>query len=548
MNKTAVKELLGVLPLTAELYWYLHQPGKPLTAKFSLHRLEKLIPEWCKQAEAPRRGASIRRDVSNGRRVLLFGTQRYWIEHVTLIGLALAGLGHEVSLAFLPYAVWQTPMNRFDLRRQNVYAREVLRKAEPLLRIVPFLSVKKAAVLPTELQQAIQQNALRDTQYTLQVEGVSVENDLYRLRLERDTEAARAALAWMLSYPPDVVVIPNGTILEFGAVYQVARYLELPVVTYEFGEQRQRIWLAKNAEVMHQETDDLWAARRNLTLNEAQSEQIRSLFAARQRASLWENFSRRWQGVPSEGGQKVRRALGLDSRPVVLLATNVIGDSLTLGRQVFSDSMTEWLERMIRYFAGRSDVQFVVRIHPGEMITKGQSVADMVRRVLPELPEHIHLIPADGQVNTYDIVEIADLGLVYTTTVGMEMAMSGVPAIVIGRTHYRGKGFTLDPDSWEAYFELLERVLASPERYRLSHTQVECAWNYAYRFFFEYPHPFPWHLLHIWDDLAEWPVSRVLSDEGQELYGRTFRYLVGEPVDWDVSGIPVSGVMQIHDT
>jgi capsule polysaccharide export protein KpsC/LpsZ len=254
---------------------------------------------------------------------------------------------------------------------------------------------------------------------------------------------------------------------------------------------------------MNQETDDLWAARRNLTLNEAQFEQIRSLFTARQRASLWENFSRRWQGIPSEGGQKVRRALGLDSRPVVLLATNVIGDSLTLGRQVFSDSMTEWLERTIRYFAGRSDVQFVVRIHPGEMITKGQSVADVVRRVLPELPEHIHLIPADGQVNTYDIVEIADLGLVYTTTVGMEMAISGVPAIVIGRTHYRGKGFTLDPDSWDAYFELLERVLASPECYRLSHTQVEFAWNYAYRFFFEYPHPFPWHLLHIWDDLAE---------------------------------------------
>jgi len=40
----------------------------------------------------------------------------------------------------------------------------------------------------------------------------------------------------------------------------------------------------------------------------------------------------------------------------------------------------------------------------------------------------------------------------------------------------------------------------------------------------------------------------VLSDEGQELYGRTFRYLVGEPVDWDVSGVPISGVAQIHDT
>ena len=56
-----------------------------------------------------------------------------------------------------------------------------------------------------------------------------------------------------------MVILPNGTILEFGAIYQVARYLDIPIVTYEFGEQRDRIWLAQNAEVMRQDTDDLWA-------------------------------------------------------------------------------------------------------------------------------------------------------------------------------------------------------------------------------------------------------------------------------------------------
>ncbi len=56
----------------------------------------------------------------------------------------------------------------------------------------------------------------------------------------------------------------------------------------------------------------------------------------------------------------MRSTLGLDSRPVVLLATNVIGDSLTLGRQVFSDSMTEWLRRTIEYFAHNSGAQLVV--------------------------------------------------------------------------------------------------------------------------------------------------------------------------------------------
>jgi len=259
---------------------------------------------------------------------------------------------------------------------------------------------------------------------------------------------------------------------------------------------------------------------------------VRKLFAARQRASLWENFARRWQGVPSEGGEQVRLSLGLDKRPIVLLATNVIGDSLTLGRQVFSDSMTEWLERTVLFFAGRPEVQLVARIHPGELITKGPSVADVVQRALPAIPENIHLVPADAKVNTYDIVEIANLGLVYTTTVGMEMAMSGVPVIAVGNTHYRNKGFTLDPESWEGYFELLYKVMENPRQYRLSQEQVEQAWNYAYRFFFEYPHPFPWHLLHIWKDLATWPLSRLLSDEGLSTFQTTFRYLVGEPVFW----------------
>ena len=333
-----------------------------------------------------------------------------------------------------------------------------------------------------------------------------------------------------------MVIIPNGTILEFGAVYQTARFLGIPVVTYEFGEQRQRIWLAHDSEVMRQNTSDLWAARGEQPLTEAQWEQIRTLFASRQKASLWNNFSLRWQGVPSEGGEKVRTSLGLDDRPVVLLATNVIGDSLTLGRQVFSDSMTEWLERTVQYFATRPDVQFVIRIHPGETFTKGPSVADVVRRSLAgcarSLPENIHLIPADAKVNSYDMFEIADLGLVYTTTAGLEMAMSGVPVIAVGNTHYRGKGFTLDPDSWEAYFATLERVLASPAEYRLTRAQVDRAWAYAYRFFFEYPLPFPWHVVRFWEDVQQWPLERVLSAEGQALFGQTFRYLAGETVKW----------------
>jgi len=534
--KPTVKQILGELPFAAEVYWQIRQNGKPLSKSFSLSRTQKHLPEWRHAVETPRRGVSTdRRGDSTGKQVVLFAALRYWIEHAALLGMAFSGLGHEVTLAYLPYANWSKPLNRFDLRRNNAYAHSVLEEGDPYLHPVSFLDVKvDSEALPDSLVEAIRAVSLRDVQYSLQVEEVDLDSELYQMRLERNLQAARAALIWLTSNFPDIVLTPNGSILEMGAVYQTARYLGIPVVTYEFGEQRGRIWLARNGEVMLQETDALWQARQDQTLSEEQKGQLRELYASRQRADLWQNFSRRWQGQPSQGGEQVRRALGLDSRRVTLLPANVIGDSLTLGRQVFSETMTEWLLQTVEYFAGRPQTQLVVRIHPGERYTKGPSVADVVRASLQgaSLPEHIHLVGADDPVNTYDLVEIADLGLVYTTTVGLEMAMSGVPVIVAGQTHYRNKGFTLDPNSWEAYFQMLDGALENPVRFRPTASQVELAWTYAYRFFFDYPHPFPWHLLHFWNELESWPVERVLSAAGQAEYGDTFRYLLGEPVSW----------------
>ncbi len=540
VSKKQLKQVLGGLPWTAELYWSLRQPGKPLSKSFSLRKVENALPEWCAQAQAARQ--KYLAAPTSKKRLLLFVTLRYWIEHGVLLSTALAGLGHEVTLAFLPFANYRKAVANFDLRRQNLYARHVLEGAAPLVKTISLLDVdnksprgKQNASLPDELEERIRQVSLRDVQYTLQIEEFDLDDEksaagqLYRLRLTRNHLAAQALYAWLKSNPVDGMLTPNGSILESGAAFQVARYLNIPVTTYEFGEQKQRIWLAQNREVMRQETDDLWKFRKDTLLTEDQWGKARELFASRQQGGLWENFSRRWQGLPSQGGEQARCQLGLDDRPVVLLAANVIGDSLTLGRQVFSQSMTDWLQQTLTYFAGLPKAQLVVRIHPGERYTKGPSVGDVVKKALPELPENIHLVAADDPINTYDLVEIASLGLVYTTTTGMEMAMSGVPVVVNGQTHYRGKGFTFDPQTWDEFYKLVEQLLSSANSGGLSQEQVQQAWNYAYRFFFEYPCPFPWHLLYFWDELKTKPLSYVLSDEGQVEYGDAFRYLSGEP-------------------
>ncbi|MEJ5225292.1 MAG: hypothetical protein WHV44_12615 [Anaerolineales bacterium] len=524
--KETLKSLLGNIPYAADLYWLARQRGKPFRAHYQLESLRQVID----QAAAEARPHAAR--APQGKRVFLFATLHYWVEQSALVGLILRGLGHDVTLAYLPYSDWRKPISKFDARRQDLYTREVLSPAADLLRIISLLETPPAPALPAALAGDVALVSTYDTQYTDQVEEIDPDSALYRLRLERNTFAAQAALRLLQDSRPDVVVVPNGTILELGAVYRVARHLGIPVVTYEFNDNREQFWMALNDEVMRQNTDAMWAARGGLPLTDAERGLIEALESARMGGRAFGKSARKWQDVATQGAEQARAALGLDSRPVILLATNVLGDSLTLGRNIFSRSMAEWISETVKYFANRPEVQLVIRVHPGERLTHGPSMVDVVTAALPELPEHIKLVRPLEKINTYDLMELTQLGLVYTTTTGMEMSMHGIPVIAAGETHYRKRGFTLDPHTWDDYYALLNRALANLPAQRLTPAQVELAWRYAYRFFFEYPRPFPWKLAGFWQEYPTWTVGRVLSEEGRAAFGRTFDHLTGEPIDW----------------
>jgi hypothetical protein len=446
----------------------------------------------------------------------------------------------------LPYSEWHKEMDKLTQKQRGLHTRDALSTLSPFIQQVSLLDLKPAPVLPAVLKRDVEEVSLWDSQYTLMREEVDMgspkDRALYELRMKRNTFAALSALEWMQTHKPEVVLIPNGLILEMGIVFRVARYLNIPAVTFEFNDQREQIWLAQNTSIMRQDTDYLVEARCSLPMTDEMYERLADLENARRGARVWGKSKRLWQYVSAQGAEQTRKALGLDERPVVLLAANVLGDSLTLGRNIFAESMSEWITRTVRFFAHRPDVQLVIRVHPGEkLVPQAKSMGTVVRQALPEIPSHIHLIGALDNVNTYDLIEIADLGLAYTTTVGVETAMNGIPVISCGDTHYRGRGFTMDPNSWNEYFTTLVDVLDNLPAHRLKEEQVAKAWNYAYRFFFEYPRPFPWRLMNFWDDLEVWPVEKVLSAEGLTQFGDTFRFLVGEPFIWrDAHGASTS--------
>jgi hypothetical protein len=521
-TKGLIKEVLGELPFAAELYWLLRNPKKKAFSRFNLEDLKINLPKMIADT------APYAQSAPAGKKVFLFVYLHFWIRHAVAIGLTLRGYGNEVTLGYLPYGDFAKSVQRFDAQRLNLYARDILGKARNFLTPISFLDLEPVPALPDTLARAVKRVTVFDTQYILQREEVSGTEPVYIFRLERNMDAARKALAYFQKKRPDVVVIANGMIQEFGAVYETARFLDIPTVTYEFGEQDQRIWLGQNTLVINHFTDDLWNSCMNRILNDGQRSWLNSFLTGRQELSTGTQFAHLWQKAGRDGGEKTRFSLGLDERPVVLLPTNVLGDSATLGLTSFNHTMAEWVERTVLFFEKRNDVQFLVRIHPGETLTIGPSVADIINKALPVLPSHFRLIGPKEKINTYDLMDIADLALVFTTTAGIEMAVRGIPVIVCGKAHYRKKGFTLDPESWDEYFATLDNTLENPKAHRLTPAQVERALNYCYFFFKEYPHPFPWHMQKLWPSLEKRPISYVLSPPGRTEFGPTFQELIGE--------------------
>jgi len=545
MPKTnPLREILGDLPFTAEIDWILRSKNRPRKDHYNLTRLMQALPDAVKVVKP------FAEKASKGKTVLFFSTLHYWIEQSSFLGLALAGLGHDVTLLTLPYSEWHKEKDKFTQRQRIMHTHEALEVMNPLVKHISMLDMQTSSRaahgtlkavqhggLPEKIQADVKEISLWDCQYTFMREEVDMNNAddraLYDLRLERNTFAAKAALTWMKMNKPDVVLIPNGLILEMGIVFRVARYLNINAVTYEFNDQREQIWLAQNSSIMQQDTDYLVDARCSLPVTEEMFERVADLENARRGARVWGKSKRLWQYVSSQGADETRKMLGLDNRPVVMLAANVLGDSLTLGRDIFASSMTEWITKTVQYFAKRTDVQLVIRVHPGEkLVPQAKSMGTVVKEALPELPNHIHVIGALDNINTYDLIEIANVGLAYTTTVGLETAMNGRPVISCGQTHYRGRGITIDPNTWDEYYATLEKVLSDIPAHQMNEKQIEFAWNYAYRFFFEYPRPFPWRLMNFWDDLQVWSLEKVLSEEGLAQFKDTFAFLIGEPFHW----------------
>jgi hypothetical protein len=291
---------------------------------------------------------------------------------------------------------------------------------------------------------------------------------------ERDFLASFEAIC--ASFSPDVAVIHHGVYVPQGSIAQMCRDKGIRIVTWSIGY-RKNTFIFSHDDTYHKTMlKEDSAAWQDLQLDTTQKRRLTDYLGSREVGeSDWMTFSKSTNDLHEFAGNLETTAL---------LLTNVSWDAQVFYPGIAFPSMEAWIVETIKWFSRHPHLTLIVRVHPAEQTGLRPSrypVSQLIREAFETLPDNVVVVDADSDVSTYKLMDLASVGLIFGSKVGVELTARGKTTIVAGEAWIKNKGLTLDPKSAEEYFGLLyewsqSRALPAPD--------IELAQKYAYYFFF----------------------------------------------------------------
>jgi hypothetical protein len=320
------------------------------------------------------------------------------------------------------------------------------------------------------------------------LEGEPQGEAVFRRYFEAAFLSARAVRRLLMEKKIDRVVFNHGIYVPQGLIGEAARSLGIPVVNWN-PAYRKKCFIFSHGDSYH-----------HTLMSEPISTWNNLVLTPDQERKLDDYLQSRWYGTqdwiwfhenPRFTEEDIRRAIRADpTKPWIGLLTNVLWDAQLHYPANAFPTLLDWLFLTIDYFAGRPDMQLIIRVHPAEIrgtLPSRQRITDELRRRGKPLPPNVFLVGPESPVSTYALMERCDSVLIFGTKTGVELTSRGKPVIVAGEAWIRGKGLTHDARSPSHYRELLDQL---PFGKPLPAEQTRLARVYAFHFFFRRMIPF----------------------------------------------------------
>ena len=241
----------------------------------------------------------------------------------------------------------------------------------------------------------------------------------------------------------------NGKISLYGVFYKAAKSVGVDVVTFDMWEKPGEIIFDVQNPVVSWFTGNKLVGFKNANLDDAK------IFYSNHHDDRINPKKSNNNDIKMQYSNFLKNDVCVDSNTCVLF-TNVSWDSAILDKNTIFESMFEWIDFVFLFFKFNTDKKLIIRCHPAERYNIGTiPMHEILILKYGEIPENIKIIKGVDDQNSYCLLDIASIVLVYTGTLGLEAAARSKNVVVCGLCHYSNLGFTYSPVSKDMFYKVM---------------------------------------------------------------------------------------------
>ena len=316
----------------------------------------------------------------------------------------------------------------------------------------------------------------------------------YRAYLEGGLVACFGLTRLLDDLRPDVLLQFNGRMASTRVALELARRRDIRVVCHERGLRPESLRLDQDVNCLALEpTRQVWRDWGGVPLQWAELERVRALLDRREHGQdlSWSPFS-----PPPEAPAAVLACLGLDAaRPLWVAFTSSDDEVISEPewRGPFPGQLA-WLERTVAWAGRHPEIDLVVRVHPntGGRRSHGRNEQQLaeLEALAARLPANCRMVMPDDPVSSYTLMDLAAVGLVFQSSVGLELACKGKRTILAAGSSVSGLPFVDTVTRAAGYERLLDHALGT-KPLAVSREIQRLALRFAHALYFRWNVEFP---------------------------------------------------------
>lgn len=327
------------------------------------------------------------------------------------------------------------------------YLGKILAKNVTVFYLSEMLFLKDSTIVPDSyLDSLVFQNSVHFMKGELKNEGRQSYKELIKSQL---VKAKPYIYGFFSSHKYDFINISGGIYSTTGIYLAYAKYYNTRVSTYDAG-----------FGVLVSSVDGIAAQLSDIPYGvSVLKKEINTIQLDVIKAFSLKQIDDRKSGTDAFGFLDTGTNIDLIPEDVgVLILLNSVWDSAALGINTIYSSYVEWLDDTLAYLLNNTSRMITVRQHPGEKLDYQKPSDDLDTHLKQKFNnnERILFVDCYSKINTYQLIEAADLIICFSSTTGIESAILGKRVIVSSNCYYSSASFVSRPSSLNHYYDLIK--------------------------------------------------------------------------------------------